>query len=396
MTNISLQRVSRSASAVAIAAVSLFSSAVLAQEEPTAATALLFLSPEEQTEVFKNTDLVFPAREIRAGETVRALPSAVQDLSEVTYTVGETSYTLDDFMEEQRAGGLLVLHKGEIAYERYGLNNDENSRWIGFSVSKSVTSMLLGAAIQDAYINSVDDAVTDYLPRLIGSAYEGATIKNILNMTSGVGWNEDYADPSSDVSRAAGLNAMELFDYLNTLEVVAEPGEVFNYSTGETNLVGAIVRAAVGNNLSAYLEHKIWQPFGMESDATWLVDDKYRAEIGGCCINATLRDYGRIGLFALSDGVLADGTRVLPEGWMRASTSPSEANSDYGYQWWLFPDGTYAAMGVFGQLIWINEETQTVIVTHSAWDGAWSKNHSDHRWAMIAAVHGAVQTGAAE
>lgn len=396
MNTISLQRVSRCASVAAIAVLSLLSSSVFAQEEQTAATALLFLSPEEKTEIFKNTDMVFPAREIRAGETVLALPNALQDLSDVNYTVGETSYSLDDFMEGQRVGGLLVLHKGEIAYERYGLKNDENSRWIGFSIGKSVTSMLLGAAIQDGYIKSVDDAVTDYLPRLKGSAYEGATIKNVLNMTSGVGWNEDYADPNSDISKAAGLNAMELFDYLNTKEVVAEPGEVFNYSTGETNLVGAIVRAAVGNNESSYLEHKIWQPVGMESDATWLIDAKYRAELGGCCINATLRDYGRISLFALNDGVLADGTRVLPEGWMKASTSPSEANPGYGYLWWLLPDGTYAALGVFGQLIWINEETQTVIVTHAAWDDAWSSDYDDHRWAMVKAVHDAVLAGAAE
>lgn len=396
MTAISLQRVSRCAFVFAVATASLIPASVLAQEEPTVATELLFLSPEERPEVFRNAGVMFPAREIRAGETVLALPSALLDLSDVTYTVDETSYTLDDFMEEQRVGGILVLHEGEIAYERYGLGNDEDSRWIAFSVAKSITSMLLGAAIQDGYIRSVDDAVTDYLPRLIGSAYEGATIRNVLNMTSGVGWNEDYADPNSDVSQAAGFNAMKLFDYLNTMEVVAEPGEVFNYSTGETNLVGAIVRAAVGNNEAAYLEHRIWQSFGMESDATWLVDDEYRAEIGGCCINATLRDYGRIGLFALSGGVLADGTRVLPEGWMEASTTPSEANPGYGYLWWLLPDGTYAAMGVFGQLIWINEETQTVIVTHSAWDDAWSSDYDDHRWAMVEAVHEAVLASATE
>lgn len=368
----------------------------LAQEERTRATSLLFLTPEEQTEVFKNTDQTLPAREIRAGKEVLALPQALQDLSGVTYTVGGASYTLDDLMEGQRVGGLLVIHKGKIAYERYGLKNDEDSRWIAFSVAKSVSSMLLGAAIHDGYIKSVDDPVTDYLPRLKGSAYDRATIRNVLNMASGVGWNEDYADPNSDVSKAAGFNAMELFDYLNTMEVMDEPGKVFNYSTGETNLVGAIVRAAVGNNESSYLEHKIWQPFGMESDATWLVDDKYRAEIGGCCINATLRDYGRIGLFAMGGGVLADGTRVLPEGWMKESTSPSDANPGYGYLWWLLPDGTYAAQGIFGQLIWINEKTQTVIVTHSAWDHATGQDHADHRWAMVKAVHEAVLDGAAK
>lgn len=348
------------------------------------------MTPEETIEVFKNIGSILPVREIKAGDNVLALPEKLQDLSGVNYAIDGKTFTLESFMESQRVGGLLVIRKGEIIYERYGLKNDENSKWIAFSVAKSVSSMLIGAAIQDGYIKSEDDLVTDYLPRLKGSAYDGATIRNVLNMASGVGWSEDYFDPESDVSIAAGFNAMELFEYLNTLPVVAEYGKVFNYSTGETNLVGAIVRAAVGNNSASYLEDKIWKPFGMESDASWVVDEKYRAELGGCCINATLRDYGRIGLFALGGGVLADGTRVLPEGWMKASTAPSEGYKGYGYLWWLMPDGTYAAQGIFGQLIWINPETETIIVTHSAWTKPVGKEFTDHRWAMVGAVHAAL------
>lgn len=388
----SVQRISdfgRACRGVVLAAL-LLSGAAVAQDVSDRPTSILFMTPEETIETFKNIDMLLPTRKISAGDNVLALPEDLQDLSGVSYVIDDKTFTLESFMESQRVGGLLVIRKGKIVYERYGLKNDENSKWIAFSVAKSVSSMLIGAAIQDGYIKSEDDLVTDYLPRLKGSAYDGATIKNVLNMASGVGWNEDYFDPESDVNIASGFNAMELFDYLNTLPVVAEPGKVFNYSTGETNLVGAIVRAAVGNNESSYLEDKIWKPFGMESDASWVVDAKYRAELGGCCINATLRDYGRIGLFAMGGGVLADGTRVLPEGWMKASATPSEGYNGYGYLWWLMPDGSYAAQGIFGQLIWINPKSETIIVTHAAWLKPVGKEFADHRWAMVGAVHAAL------
>ncbi len=353
-------------------------------------TSVLFWSQEQRENGFRNIDSLLPTRAIKAGAYVLEMPSVLQDFSAVTYTLEGKTFSLDDHMKLLSVGGLLVLHQGNIVYEKYGLENDETSRWIAFSVAKSVTSMLIGAAIQDGYISSVNDPVTDYLPRLRGSAYDGATIKNVLNMASGVDWNEDYSDPESDVSIAGGSNAMELFAHLNSLEASGKPGEKFNYSTGETNLVGAILRAAVGNNESAYLERKIWQPFGMESDASWNIDVKYGVELGGCCLNATLRDYARIGIFAMGGGVLADGTRVLPEGWMEESTTPSKAYEGYGYLWWLMPDGTYAAQGIFGQLIWVNTKTETIIVTHSAWPKAVGKDLAAHRWAMVAAIHDAL------
>lgn len=351
---------------------------------------ILFWTPEQQLEGYKSIDKTFPVREIKASTKPLVLHSKPMDTGGLSYRVGSEDFSLGDYIERQKLVGLLVVHKGNIVLEKYSYGNDENSPWISFSIAKSVTSMLLGAAIADGFITSTDDLVTDYLPRLKGSAYAGTKIKDVLQMASGVGWNEDYSDPESDVAKAADLNAMDLFDYLNKLPVAARPGEVFNYNTGETNLVGAIVRAAVGNNLATYLERKIWQPFGMESDASWVIDPRYGAELGGCCINATLRDYARIGLFSMADGVLADGTRILPEGWMLASTTPSAANEGYGYLWWLSPEGVYAARGIFGQLIWINPETETIIVAHSAWPEAVGKESGIHRQAFIEALHAAV------
>ena len=177
----------------------------------------------------------------------------------------------------------------------------------------------------------------------------------------------------------------------------SKPGELFNYNTGETNLVGGLVHSAIGNNLSAYLEQKIWQPFGMESDASWSVDENHLLELGGCCINATLRDYARIGLFAMNDGKLTDGTRVLPEGRMKESTTPSKGYRGNGYQWWLEDSmrtgepSSFSALGIFGQMIWINPATETIIVTHSAWPEADSRELNLHQFMLTRAIQGALK-----
>ena len=272
---------------------------------------------------------------------------------------------MDEYFEQQSVAGLLVLKDGKVAYERYGLGNDRNSRWVSFSVSKSVVSMLYGAALRDGYIHSVDESPTDYLPRLRGSSYDGATLHNILQMASGVEWNEDYADPEADINQASWAT-LELFDYLHDKPRAAPAGQLFNYNTAETNLAGAVLRAAIGNNLSTYLEEKIWRPFGMESDAFWALTEPGGGEFGGCCIAATLRDYGRIGLFALGGGKLADGSAVLADGWMEASIAPSEPNPGYGYQWWLVGGGSYRGVGIFGQAICVHPEENVVVALHSA------------------------------
>ena len=246
-----------------------------------------------------------------------------------------------------------------------------------------MTSLLIGAAIKDGYIDNLDEPVTDYLPRLKGSAYHRTTIRNLLHMGSGGGWNESYTDPNSDVALAGAANGTVLFDYLAELQAAAEPGARFNYNTGETNLVGSLLRAAVGNNASSYLAAKVWRPF-MEHPATWSISAD--VELGGCCIHATLRDYARIGVFALRDGVLPDGTRTLPDGWMLESTTGSPSNPGYGYLWWLWDGTAYAAIGIFGQLIWIDPDNDVVIVTHSASPAATGAVQSAHRGALIAAL----------
>ena len=248
--------------------------------------------------------------------------------------------------------------------------------------------MLLGAAIKDGFIKNVEEPVVTYLPHLIDSSYRDVTIKQVLHMSSGIKWNEDYTDPYSDVSLASGLNSLELYSYLNKLGKSSNPGEKFNYNTGEANLIGGIVRSAIGNNLSTYLEQKIWKPFGMEHDAYWVLDNNYSLELGGCCINATLRDYSRIGLFAMNKGITREGIAVLPTNWIDESTNPSNNLKYYGYQWWL--DGpeyeSFYADGIFGQFIWIDPSSKIVVAMHSVWDSAASQESMDHRRNFMVAL----------
>lgn len=373
-----------------LAAVLLVRPAFADAQLPDAATSSLFWTQEERIVGFRNFDVIYDTRPIDNGSEFLPLHPAPMDFSTVEYEVEGTTYTLEDHLESRFVAGILVAKGDRILLERYRLGHDEESRWVSYSIAKSVTSMLIGAAIEDGYIRSVDEQVTDYLPRLKGTAYEGATIRNLLQMASGVAWNEDYTDAESDVGRAGAANGMVMVDYLGGLAREANPGVRFNYNTGETNLVGSLLRAAIGNNASSYLAAKIWRPF-MEHPATWSITED--VELGGCCIHATLRDYARIGLFALSDGVLPDGTRVLPEGWMGDSTTPSGAYPGYGYLWWLRDGGAYAGIGIFGQLIWVEPKDEVVVVTHSAWPAATGGELSAHRWALVDALHAHVAGG---
>lgn len=346
---------------------------------------ILFWSGDQQIAGFRNTHILSPVRHIQHGEQTMQLPRDERDFSSLRYELGSEQFTLDDYMNHNHVGGVLVLKDGKILLERYGLGNTEDTRWVSFSMTKSIVSLLTGAALHDGYINSIDDPVTDYLPQLKGSSYDGVSIKHVLQMASGTDWNEDYADPRSDVATSPN-DMLELMRFMGSKPRVAPPGERFNYNTGETNLAGAIVRAAIGNNLAAYLSEKIWKPWGMEADATWISHGPNGGELGGCCIAPTLRDWGRLALLVLNDGVLHDGTRVVPEGWIAESTTPSPGSDNYGYLWWLNGDGTFRASGIFGQGIYFNPQDDLTIVVQGAWPQATGAEFAAHRDAFFKAV----------
>ena len=349
---------------------------------------ILFWNLDQKINGFKNGYKYVPSRLINKSSKPLPLNYLLLDFSKVSYKINNKTYTLSDYIKKFNVAGLMVVRRGNVLYENYSLGNDKDSKWISFSVTKSVTSMLLGAAIQDGFIKNINETITNYLPKLIGSHYDSVTIKNALQMSSGVKWNEDYDDPYSDVNLAAGLNSSDLYEYLSKLERTTKPGKRFNYNTAESNLIGGVIREAINSNLSYYLEKKIWEPFGMESDAYWGLDPTFQDELGGCCIYATLKDYVRLGMFALKQGTLEDGTQVLPKKWIKDSIQPSRSMRYYGYQWWLDgpPYKSYRAIGIFGQLIWIDPRTQTVVAMQSAWDKAWTPEADQHRNAVLNAI----------
>jgi hypothetical protein len=274
---------------------------------------------------------------------------------------------------------LLVIKNGRIALENYRLGNDDRTRWVSWSLVKSISSTLLGAAIKDGYIGSLDEQVTKYLPQLAHSAYQGVSIRNLVQMASGVGWNEAYTDPASDRRHMLELQIQArpgaILSFMGTLPRVAPPGTRWNYSTGETHVLGALIRSAVKRPLAQYLSEKIWAKLGMEADATWWLESPGGLEVGGSGLSATLRDYGRFGVFVIGGGKAA-GEQIVPAGWFPDAGMPKMVGgslADYGYMWWsLGPSAgpihrdAFEAIGIFGQFIYINPRHNVVIVVWSA------------------------------
>jgi CubicO group peptidase (beta-lactamase class C family) len=335
--------------------------------------------PDLAVSTYRNIDRLFPTHRIKASDNPFALPKSDKQLPNVRFTVEGKKYDLYDFVALDSITAMLVLKDGKIVFETYQRGNTEKTRWMSMSMAKSITSTLAGAAIKDGLIEGLDAQVVDYVPELMGSAYEGVTVRNVLMMSSGVKWNETYTDPASD--RRALLKAQiaqqpgSAMALMASLPRAAEPGTANNYSTGETQVLGQIVGGAVKMPLADYLSQKIWQPFGMESDARWWLDSPDGMEIGGSGISATLRDYGRFGLFFMNGGKI-DGASILPEGWSREATRPTTLKGgktlDYGYMWWTawtepsVKDGAYAAVGIHGQNIYVNPAHNVVIVTFGA------------------------------
>jgi CubicO group peptidase (beta-lactamase class C family) len=314
------------------------------------------LYPDIQVNTFRNIDRLFPTRLVARGADVRPLPAGEPALDDFRFEHEGKIYDLYDVLSLNRVSGLIVIADGAVVFEKYLLGNDENTRWMSMSVVKSMTAMLIGAAIHDGHIGSIDDPITDYLPRFEGSAY----------------WNETYTDPSSDrrqmLEAQIGQQPGAILDLMASLPRAAEPGTRWNYSTGETHVAGALVAAATGMPVADYLSEKIWSKAGMESDATWWLESPDGLEVGGSGLSATLRDYARFGRFLLEDGVIGD-TRVLPEGWLAAAGSPKVVAGEeieYGYMLWPLHDSSYAAIGIFGQFVFVDPDRDLVVAMWSA------------------------------
>jgi CubicO group peptidase (beta-lactamase class C family) len=356
---------------------------------------VLFWSVEQRDAGFRTMDripILAKANVIAKGDTVYPLPAG-EPL--------KIGMDVDAYMKAQRTAGLVILQDGKVRMEKYGLDFTAQGKWTSFSVAKSFTSTMVGAAIKDGYIKSIDDKVSAYIPDLKGSAYDDVTIKQLLTMTSGVKWNEDYTDPKSDVALFNLHKAEKGMDvtvsYMRKLPREAPAGTKWVYKTGETNLIGVLVSSATKKTLSSYLSEKVWAPFGMEQDATWLLGSTGH-EISGCCIQASTRDYARFGAFIMG-GAKINGVGILPDDWLAPATSKQAdigmAGKGYGYQWWTYNDGSFAAQGIFGQGIFIDPKRNLVIASNSNWPNATDPDTVGvQREAFYKAVQAAVDTEA--
>ena len=357
-------------------------------------TDALFWTQSEREDRFSKMDKYTQTSNIKRGGETQELKYGIP--IEIPLELNEVSFSIDDYMDSQNTVGIVILVNGEIRLEKYRNNVNSDTRWISFSVAKSITSTLVGAAIKDGYIKSIDDPITDYIPELVGSGYDGIPIRHILTMSSGVKWNEDYSDPESDVAQMTNIKLEKGQDptivYMKKFKSESKPGLSWNYNTGETNLIGALVTKATGKTLSEYLSEKIWKPLGMEQDAYWALNAGV-IEHGGCCISATVRDFARFGQFVL-DEIRTEKSNVLPKNWFNEAGKKQidrdksvEGEKGYGYQWWTNDDGSFEAQGIYGQGIFIDPARNLVIVTNSNFVSAVDSKS----WNTLTQFHKSVQ-----
>ncbi len=344
---------------------------------------ILFWSADRRSAAFRNMAGYFPGLDVAPAATVRELPQG-RPLPQAQQEA------LRAYMARTDAAGLMVLQDGQVRFEDYGLGFRPEQRWTSFSVAKSFTSTLLGAAIRDGRIAGVETPVTAILPELAGTAYDGVSVGQVASMTSGVAWNEDYTDPESDVAKMLTVTPVEgesqAVTYARTLKREAQAGEKWVYKTLETNLLGLLVERAVGMPLAEYAAVKIVEPAGLAGGMFWM-QDLTGGNIAGCCISLRLADYARFGQF-----VLEGGEGVVPQGWFAQATAqqvsfaPRVPGFGYGYQWWTYPGNTFGAQGIFGQAISIVPEKRLVVAVVSNWPTPTSNAYRDEFRALVSQI----------
>ncbi len=337
-----------------------------------------FLAAEDRVENFRHAERVFPVKRVRRGTRVFQFRESPR-LRDAPYRFAGRQQNIFQFLKQTSTTGLLVVKDDEIVFERYDLGNTKNSRNTSMSVVKSFVSALVGIAIDEGHIQSVNAPVTRYLPELKGTAYDGVSIKHVLQMSSGVRFTEEYDDPDCDfyqlfcdLGRGEKLN-----QYLSRLKRKRPAGEAFYYASIDTQVLAAVVEKSTGRSISEYLEEKIWRPLGMESDATWCTDN-YGNQIGFVLLNATLRDYAKFGRLYLNGGSW-QGRQIVSKRWVEESTRPGRDDLrlkdfygpgwdiGYQYQWWVpaGTDGEFTAIGIWGQYLYANPRHHVVIVKTS-------------------------------
>jgi CubicO group peptidase (beta-lactamase class C family) len=333
---------------------------------------------------FTHTDTLLPTDKVSRPARVHALPGRSHALG-VTYSFQGKERDLGELHARTHTTSFLVLHRGEIVHEVYpGRFAAPGVRFQMFSLTKSVTSMLIGIAIAEGSIKDVTEQVTAYLPEFVNTAYDGATIENLLDMCSGAGGYEDYEDPNSTICQfeRAITNGGDVHELVRDLDRTSEPGVRFNYSTLDSQVLGWLLEAATGLPLATYATSRLWEPMGAEFDAFYFLTRRQpRTAIGGGSMNAATRDLARLGLLMARGGELG-GRRIVPEAWALRSRGravghlePGALGLDwpahYGYsnQWWTLGGGrrAFTGIGIHGQYIYVDPDADVVIVKTGAW-----------------------------
>lgn len=323
------------------------------------------------TLTFRTMDQLFTTRTVAAAGTPWQLPRTDHAL-DFSYEFGGQRHTADEFAARTYTNALLVMKDGRILSENYYNGSDAGTRFMGWSMTKSITSTLVGAALADGLIQSLDDPIIRYLPELRGGGYDGATIRQILQMRSGVDYAEryDFANPGAAArNHIAALvkNSARFADAARTIPRAHPPGQEFAYKTLDTAVLGWLIERVTGGSVAAYTTRKLWEPLGAEADGYYIMDGPpgTSREFSGAGFNATLRDWARFGQMMLDQGV-ADGRRIVSSEWASAASAPAVAegaDGGYGLQWWTMADSdAYAAIGLQGQFVYIDPQTRTVIV----------------------------------
>lgn len=334
----------------------------------------------EQSHNFNRMHLMFPSTGLTPSISPRPFPVAEAIQLPDSFKYQGKSVITEEFLARTDTAAVLILKDGNIRFEQYWSTGGPDETWLSMSVAKSFISALVGIAIDQGHIRSIQDPVTDYAPELGGSAYDGVAIKDILQMSSGAAWNEDYGDPESDINRFGRIFALggSMNEFAATLQGEFKPGTYNRYNSTDTQVLGMVLTNAVGRSINDYMTEMLWHPLGAENQGWWLTDsDGMEMAFGG--LNATAKDYAKLGELYRLGGAL-DGRQIVPAAWVQASVTPDAAHlmpgdnpaSDwplgYGYQWWIpgGDKGEFMAIGVYNQFIYIAPESKTVIVKLSA------------------------------
>lgn len=332
----------------------------------------------DRFENFRNMDKFVPTSTMTPSAKAWDLGESADHLN-FTHTLLGKPTSLEAFLDLSDTSAFLVLKDGKIIYEKYAHGDSVNSLHTSFSVAKSFTSALIGIAIEQGKILSVDDPIRAYLPELTSPTYDGVTIKQVLQMSSGVKFNENYTDPNSDINKMTTLvPPMSWLEYINTLGREHEPGTFNHYASINTQLLGILLVRVTGKSLTEYMQSELWHPLGMENKGLWVLDDEgYELAMGG--LAASARDYAKLGLLYLNNGKRGRH-QIVPKKWVKRSVIPNEPHlmpgknaassnvSGYQYQWWTprFWDGDFLARGIWGQNIYVHPKNRVVIVKLAA------------------------------